>query len=66
LATWRAAVAVLDPAPHLVQRAVRQCILSLLVLDAAAAFPAAGTFGSAAILGLLLPMLLLRQWFDST
>lgn len=63
---WRCLWAVLDPTPELVRAAVRQCILSVVVLDAAAAFAMRGLPGAAAICMLLAPALVLQQWLDST
>lgn len=65
LVGWRCLKAVVQPAPPLVQAAVKHAIMSLVVLDAAAAFPAGGLM-SIAILVLVFPMLALGAWVYST
>lgn len=65
LAGWRCLRAVLQPSPPLVQAAVKHAIMTLIVLDAAAAFPAGGLL-TLAILLLVFPMLLLGSWVYST
>ena len=66
LATWRCAWAICQPTPGMVQMAVKQCILSLVVLDAAASYPAAGFIGAAVIMALLIPATTLGRWIYST
>lgn len=63
---WRAVRAVIDPRPEVVQTAVRQAILSLVVLDAAACFAARGMPGAIAVLLLLLPTIVLGQLLEMT
>jgi len=58
--------AVLDPAPRRVQMAVKQCILSLVILDAAACFVVRGTAGAVMVLLLLVPTVLSGWWIEST
>lgn len=65
LVAWRCLKAVIQPSPPLVQAAVKHAIMSLIVLDAAAAFPAGGLW-SIAILVLVFPMLALGAWVYST
>jgi 4-hydroxybenzoate polyprenyltransferase len=62
---WRALRAVFDPSPDFVQAAVKHAIMSLIVLDAAAAFLAGGML-SVGILVLVFPMILLGAWVYST
>jgi 4-hydroxybenzoate polyprenyltransferase len=62
----RAAMAVLNPQPPLVQAAVRNCILSLIVLDAAVALNVSNQLWALGILCLLAPTLLLGRWVYST
>jgi len=63
---WRVVGAVVDPRPELVQFAVRQCIISLVILDASACFVVRGMPAAMIILALLAPLLILQQWFYST
>jgi 4-hydroxybenzoate polyprenyltransferase len=58
--------AVVDPRPVRVQTAVRQCILSLVILDAAACFLVRGITGAVAVLVLLAPTVVLGWWIEST
>lgn len=63
LRTFRA---VLDPTPYRVQMAVKQCILWLVFLDAAACLVVRGASGAMMVLLLLLPTVLLGRWIEST
>jgi 4-hydroxybenzoate polyprenyltransferase len=66
---WRCLRAVASPSPAHVQTAVKQSILSLIILDAAVAYAAQGTEGIVwvlAVLALLLPTLFLGKWIYST
>ncbi len=65
LVGWRCVRAVMQPSPRLVQSAVKHAIMTLIVLDAAAAFPAGGLL-TLAILALVLPMMALGSWVYST
>jgi 4-hydroxybenzoate polyprenyltransferase len=62
----RCLIALADPQPQRVQQAVRHCIVSLIVLDAAVAMMVADWFWAVAVLALLAPMLLLGRWVYST
>ena len=66
LILWRPVRAVFQPVPSHVQTAVKQCILSLIVLDAAVTYAFHGMSWSVVILVLLLPALALGRWFAST
>jgi 4-hydroxybenzoate polyprenyltransferase len=63
---WRSLLAILDPSPERVQQAVKHCIASLIVLDAAVCLAVRGPIWSLAILALLIPMLVLGRWIYST
>jgi 4-hydroxybenzoate polyprenyltransferase len=63
---FRCLRAVVEPLPTRVQMVVRQCILSLVLLDAAACFVVRGMGGALAVMALLVPAILLGQWFRST
>jgi hypothetical protein len=63
---WRAAWAIVDPSPLNVQRAVRNCIMSLVVLDAAVCVGVRGGYHGAAIVLLIFPAMFLNRWFYST
>ena len=62
----RCLVAIAAPSPRQVQSAVKQSILSLIVLDAAVALLMADWPYAVGILALLLPTLLLGKWVYST
>jgi len=63
LRTFRA---VLEPTPYRVQMAVKQCILWLVFLDAAACLVVRGASGAMMVLLLLIPTVLLGRWIEST
>lgn len=62
----RAATAVADPIPARVQGAVKLCILSLILIDAAVSLLSAPFACALAIVLLLAPSLLLGRWVYST
>ncbi len=62
----RCLTAAADPTPHRMQMAVRRCILSLIVFDAAITFVAAGPFWGIVVLSLLVPTMILGAWVYST
>ncbi len=63
---WRCVRAVIEPVPARVQIAVKQCILSLVILDAAVCCVVRGTFWAVMILLLLVPTVFLGRWIRST
>ena len=63
---WRSIWAVVEPVRHRVQTAVRQFILSLVVIDAAVCFAARGTAAAVTILLLLVPAIYFGRWIEST
>jgi hypothetical protein len=63
---WRCLGAVIEPLPERVQRAVKQCILSLVVLDAAACLAVCGTGWAILVLLLLVPTTVFGRWMYST
>lgn len=63
---WQCLRAVIDPRPTQVQLAVKQCILSLVILDAAVVLAVHGFREAIAIVALLVPILLLGRLFSST
>lgn len=62
----RCVLAIYNPQPQRVQAAVKQCILSLIILDAAVCLLVADWVWAVAVLALLAPMLLLGKWVYST
>ncbi len=60
LAAWQ------EPTPKRVQEAVRLCIRSLIVIDAAIVLGFCGPPWGCAVLALLAPMLILERWIDTT
>lgn len=66
LIAWRCVWAIIDPRPQLVQRAVRQCIFSLIMLDAVVTLAVAGFVPAILIMLLLLPTMFLGQFIYST
>jgi 4-hydroxybenzoate polyprenyltransferase len=63
---WRCLQAVLDPRPLRVQTAVKSCLFSLVILDAAACSATQDYFWPLVIVLLLAPSLLLGRWIYST
>ncbi len=63
---WRCLRAIADPRPAMVKNAVRQSILSLVILDATACFAVRGTPGGVVVVLLLLPTMIIGQWLEST
>jgi len=63
---YRCFLAVCEPIPARVQTAVKHCLQSLIVLDAAVAASVAGLECAVVVLALLVPMFVLGQWFRST
>lgn len=62
----RLVVAIGDPSPQTVQVAVKNCLMSLVVLDATAAVVVCQWHQAMLILGLLLPAVVLGRWVYST
>lgn len=62
----RCIVAIMKPTPRHVQTAIKQCILSLIMFDAAIAMNVAPFQFALGILALLIPSLLLGKWVYST
>ncbi len=63
---WRCLPPLSDPRPMLVQITVAYAIMTLVVLDAAAAFAVRGVWAAVVILALLIPTILLAQRFKPT
>jgi len=63
---WRCLQAVLDPRPKRVQAAVKSCIFSLVILDAAACSATQGYFWPLVTVLLLVPTIFLGRWIYST
>jgi len=63
---WRCLWAIINPTPFFVQRAVRQCIFSLIMLDAVVTYAVCGFEPAVLILLLLLPTMFLGQFIYST
>jgi 4-hydroxybenzoate polyprenyltransferase len=66
LSVWRSARAVARPEPGCVQMAVKNGILSLIVLDAAIVYGVCGLPSAVVVLALLVPTTLLGKWLYST
>jgi 4-hydroxybenzoate polyprenyltransferase len=62
----RCTLAILEPVPPRVQAAVRHCVQSIIVLDAAVCVGYAGAFWGLAVLTLIFPTLLLTLWLRAT
>jgi 4-hydroxybenzoate polyprenyltransferase len=60
LIAWR------NPEPGLVQQAIRTCLRSIIVIDAAIVLGYCGPFWGCTVLALLAPMLLLERWASTT
>ena len=63
---WRCVRAIFDPSPRNVQFAIKQCLLSLIILDAAVTFSVQGHEKALVILALLLPTMFLGRFIYST
>jgi 4-hydroxybenzoate polyprenyltransferase len=66
LTGWRCGLAVLAPEPAIVQSAVRNCIFSLIVIDAGACYAAQDSLHVILIAAMLAPTVLLGRYFYST
>jgi 4-hydroxybenzoate polyprenyltransferase len=62
----RCAMAIFEPTSPRVQAAVRHCVQSIIVLDAAVCVGYAGTYWGFVVLAFLVPTLLLTMWLNST
>lgn len=62
----RCALALADAGPERVQAAVKHCLMSIIVLDAAVVFVVAGGGAALTVLSLLIPALWLGRWIYST
>ncbi len=62
----RCVQAIVAPSPALVQAAVKQCLFSLVILDAAVVFLYRGPLLAVAVVSLLLPAMFLGRWIYST
>jgi 4-hydroxybenzoate polyprenyltransferase len=62
----RCIMAIFEPSPQRVQAAVRNCVHSLIVLDAAVTVGYTGPYWGFAILCLLFPTMLLTLWLNAT
>jgi 4-hydroxybenzoate polyprenyltransferase len=62
----RCIMAVLEPSPKRVQSAVRHCIHSIIVLDAAVCLGYTGSYWSVVVLLLLIPTMFLTLWLNAT
>ena len=63
---YRAAWGVIEPTPRRVQAAVKRCILSIILLDAAITGILCPWYYAVLVLALLLPTLVLGKWLYST
>ena len=63
---WRCVWALVEPSAGRVQMAVKQGIMSIVLLDAAACFAARGVWWALAVLSLLAPTMVLGMFFKST
>ena len=62
----RCVMTIADPFPEQVQLAVKHCLLSIIVLDAAVTFVVGNWYDAVIVLSLLVPALLLGRWVYST
>ena len=62
----RCTMAVFEPSPKRVQTAVRNCVHSIIVLDAAVCVGYASPYWGFAVLSLLIPTMLLTLWLNAT
>ena len=62
----RCIMAIFEPSPPRVQAAVRHCVQSIIVLDAAVCVGYASPFWGFAVIAMLVPTFLLTIWLDAT
>ena len=62
----RCSLAILETSPQRVQAAVRHCVQSIIILDAAVCVGYAGPFWGLVVLALIFPTLILAQWLKAT
>ena len=62
----RCMLAIAEPVPPRVQAAVRHCVQSVIVLDAAVCVGYVGPYWGLAVLSLIFPTVLLAQWLKAT
>jgi 4-hydroxybenzoate polyprenyltransferase len=62
----RCTMAIFEPSPQRVQSAVRHCVHSIIVLDAAVCVGYASSYWGFAVLSLLIPTMLLTLWLNAT
>lgn len=62
----RCVVAILDPSPQRVQAAVRHCVQSIIILDAAICAGYVGSYWGFVIISFLIPTFALTFWLRST
>jgi hypothetical protein len=62
----RCGAAVLDPSPQRVQVAIKLCLFTLIVLDAAVVMAVAGPAYALGVIALIVPAFLLGRWVYST
>jgi 4-hydroxybenzoate polyprenyltransferase len=58
--------AILQPTPNRVQYAVKQAIRTLILLDAAVCLATVGIPAALAVLSLIIPLIILGRWIEST
>jgi 4-hydroxybenzoate polyprenyltransferase len=63
---WRCGLAIAEPRPPIVQNAVRNCIFSLIIIDAGACFAVQDAKHVIIILAMLFPTMLLGRFLYST
>jgi hypothetical protein len=66
ITTRRCVTAIIDPSPGRVQTAVRHCVQTIIVLDAAVCVGYAGPFWGFAVLSLIFPAVGLAAWLRAT
>ena len=66
LIVGRCATAIYEPSPERVQMAVKNCILSIIMLDAVVTWAVCGMGWSVIVLALMLPAMFLGRWIYST
>ncbi len=57
---------VAEPEPNVIRSAVRHCIFSLVILDAAICYVVGDLQGAVSVLVLLIPAVMLGRWIDSS
>jgi hypothetical protein len=66
LTGWRCLRCIVQPKSEFVQEAIRQCLVSLIIFDAAVTVAVRGVLWGTVVVALIVPMTILGRWSYST